>query len=220
MSLHETQQGIWSDCLTLAGQQPRYRYEASLFGGPTVNGARRWNQEVCDILKPGSCRSDRSSHVFRKRERGYRLRQRCQKPAPRDHVCDDSVCRLNGNADELSVRKVDARCCNARPSYVAVRSITRRRSRSKIRRPFLDRNRRLRVQSTDDVEAEFGVGDGLEDVAEGFASHVVEPAMIAAFEFADVVGVEGCLTLIALVVLAGQVGVDRVGQLLPRHRTP
>jgi hypothetical protein len=55
-------------------------------------------------------------------------------------------------------------------------------------------------------------------MAEGFASRVVGPAVFAAFEFADVVGVEGRLTLIALVVLAGQVRVDRVGQLLSRQR--
>src|SRR6266511_1795119 len=209
MCLHETEQGVGRDCLTLAGQKPRYRCEATLFSGSAVNSSRRWNQQVRDIRKPASYRSDRSIQVFRKRECRYRRRQRLQKCTSRSYVRDDPVCRLNGDADKLFVRKVDARC-NGWPSHVAARNITRRRrSQSRVRRPFLDRNRRLRMQPTDDVEAEFGVGGGLEDVAEGFASQVVGPAMIAAFEFADVIGVEGRLTL----VLGGQVGVDRVGQL-------
>jgi hypothetical protein len=69
------------------------------------------------------------------------------------------------------------------------------------------------------VEAEFGVGVGVEDVPERFAAQIVGPAVLAAFELADVVGVEGRLPLGAL-ALSSQAGVDRLGQLLPRHRPP
>jgi hypothetical protein len=59
----------------------------------------------------------------------------------------------------------------------------------------------------DDVEAEFTVGGGAEGVAERVAAELAWPAAVAAFDLADLVGVEGCLGGIVL----GDVGVDRVG---------
>jgi hypothetical protein len=64
------------------------------------------------------------------------------------------------------------------------------------------------------VETEFSVGPGAQDRAEGFPAAGTWPAVFAAFEFADV----GLVQALVDPVRVPQVGIDRLGQLLPGHR--